>query len=134
MASMNKEPERDLELAAALRRLEGGSLLTEVEQIRIRDAIRIGAREALARRRLAPRTPFEAIAGWWKAAVPVAAAAALMLALVQPWHGRPAVEQASARSSLALVVAGEADEHDAVRAIVGPSEDVWASEAGGNGP
>lgn len=131
---MTMEPERDLELAAALRRLEGGSLLTEVEQIRIRDAIRIGAREALARRRLAPRTPFEAIAGWWRAALPVAAAAALMLALVQPWHGRPASEQASARSGLALVVAGEADEHDVARALVNPSEDVWASEPGGNGP
>lgn len=131
---MTMEPERDLELAAALRRLEGGSLLTEVEQIRIRDAIRIGAREALARRRLAPRTPFEAIAGWWRAALPVAAAAALMLALVQPWHGRPAPEQASARSSLALVVAGEADEHDVARALVNQSEDVWASDPGGNGP
>jgi len=131
---MTMEPERDLELAQALRRLEGGSLLTEVEQNRIRDAIRMGAREALARRRLAPRTPFEAIAGWWRAALPVAAAAALMLALVQPWHGRPAPEHPSTRSSLALVVAGEADEHDAVRAIVGPSEDIWASDPGGNGP
>ena len=131
---MTMEPERDLELAQALRRLEGGSLLTEVEQTRIRDAIRIGARDALARRRLAPRTPFEAIAGWWRAALPVAAAAALMLALVQPWHGRPVSEQASARSSLALVVAGEADEHDVARALVNQSEDVWASDPGGNGP
>lgn len=131
---MNVEPERDLELAAALRRLEGGSLLTEVERIRIQDAIRIGAREALARRRRAPRTPLEAIGGWWRAALPVAAAAALALALVQPWHGRPAPQSASARSSLALVVAGEAEEQDAVRAIVNPSDDVWLADGGGNGP
>ena len=131
---MNVEPERDLELAAALRRLEGGSLLTEVEQIRIRDAIRIGAREALARRRRAPRTPLEAIGGWWKAALPVAAAAALALALVQPWHGRPAPESGSARSGLALVVTGEADEHDVARALVSQPEDVWLAEAGGQTP
>lgn len=132
---MNTDPERDLELAAALRRLEGGSLLTEVEQTRIQNAIRIGAREALARRRFAPRTPLEAIGGWWRAALPVAAAAALMLALVQPWHGRPAPEQGTARSALALVVAGEAEEHDAARAIVGsPSEDLWVADNGGNGP
>jgi len=132
---MNVEPERDLELAAALRRLEGGSLLTEVEQTRIQNAIRMGAREALARLGKAPRTPLEVIGGWWKAAVPVAAAAALMLALVQPWHGRPASEQASTRSNLALVVAGEAEEHDVARAIVGsPSEDLWVADNGGNGP
>ena len=131
---MNVEPERDLELAAALRRLEGGSLLTEVEEIRIQDAIRIGAREALARRRRAPRTPIEAIGGWWKAALPVAAAAALALALVQPWQGRSASRGASARSSLALVVAGEAAEHDVARAIVSQPEDVWLADTGGNGP
>jgi len=132
---MNVEPERDLELAAALRRLEGGSLLTEVEQTRIQNAIRMGAREALARLGRAPRTPLEAIGGWWRAALPVAAAAALMLALVQPWHGRSAPERASARSGLALVVAGEAEEHDVARAIVGsPSEDLWVADTGGNGP
>lgn len=131
---MNVEPERDLDLAAALRRLEGGSLLTEVEQIRIQDAIRIRAREALARRRRVPRTLLDAIGEWWRAALPVAAAAALALALVQPWHARPASQEPSARSGLALVVAGEAAEGDVVRAIVNPTDDVWVGEAGGNGP
>ena len=132
---MKQEPERDLELAAALRRLEGDAELDDAAWRRLQARIATDA----ARHFAAPEKPiawWEYIAGWARPALPLAAAAGLLLLLLtqlgigdnrqaaQTTH-LAAVDQAG----LAMIVFGDVPEQEAVSALVGPSDRGWLVES-----
>lgn len=141
---MNREPERDLELSEALRRLEGDAALGDADWNRLRAGI--DARAARLFARPAPASPptwWETIASWARAAVPIAAAAAVFLVFLAmqetdfgssmaPTRGSGDLE----RGELSLVVSGDVQEQDAVGDLVGPSDpsSVVESVMGGTEP
>lgn len=132
---MNQEPDRDRELSAAMRRLEGDATLDEADWNRLRAGIAARAARQLA----SPREPiswWECIAGWSRAVVPLAAAAAVALLLFTPWEfvsgdpGTPMPSPAVAElTGLTMVASGSGYEQDVVEAIVGPSGQGWLLES-----
>ncbi len=132
---MNQEPDRDQELALALRRLEGDADLNDADWNRLRAGIAQSAARHVAR---APESDawWECIAGWARAALPLAAAVGVLLILLTPREfgsGNDASDMADPavveRTSLAMIVSGDVREQEAVSAIVGPSDRGWLTES-----
>lgn len=125
---MNQEPERDLELTEALRRLEGDADLDEAGWKRLRASIASGAVRHFA----TPREPiawWEYIAGWARPALPLAAAVGVLLLLLaqldlgtNQQSDRGVDPSIVERDGLAMLVSGDVREQEAVSAIVGPGD------------
>ena len=142
---MNREPERDLELSEALRRLEGDAALGDADWNRLRAGINARAARLFARP-LAPVRPvtwWETLAGWSRAAVPLAAAAGVFLVFLALQETDFGSSMAPVRDSgdlergeLSLLVSGDVQEQDAVGDLVGPSDpsSVVESVMGGTEP
>jgi hypothetical protein len=126
---MNLDPERDRDLAEALRRVEGDAQLDDAAWNRLRAGIAARAGRHAARR-TEEVTWWECIAGWARAAVPLAAAVGLVfLVLTQrEWDAEdPAAADVAleAPAGLAMLLSGEVRGQDEVVAIVGPSDRDW---------
>ncbi len=128
---MNREPERDLELSEALRRLEGDATLGDADWNRLRAGINARAARVFARPQtlVAPATWWETLASWSRAAVPLAAAAGVFLVFLALQETDFGSSMAPTRDSsdldrgeLALLVSGDVQDQDAVGDLVGPSD------------
>jgi hypothetical protein len=128
---MNREPERDLELSEALRRLEGDAALSDADWNRLRAGINARAARLFARPRAnaMPATWWETLAGWSRAAVPLAAAAGVFLVFLAMQETDFGSSMAPTRDSsdldrgeLSLLVSGDVQEQDVVGDLVGPSD------------
>ena len=132
---MKEEPLRDPVLAAALRRLEEEELLQDDdwERMRLGIAERCAARLA----RLRPSDGWwEYTAAWLQVAAPLAIAAGLAFLFLFPADFASESHRArstaggsrGARSEVAMVVAGEVPEQEAVDVIVGSSDLAGSSD------
>jgi hypothetical protein len=134
--SMRNEPSRDPELERALRRLEREPAWSDLDAEQMRRAILTRAEGPLARlRRRGTATWWEVVGGWARAAVPLAAAAAIALLFALPRDFDSTESSAGTwiadRTGIAMVVTGEVRERDAVDALLAPAGDEWVpSESG----
>ncbi|MGH7682421.1 MAG: hypothetical protein ACRENN_10615, partial [Candidatus Eiseniibacteriota bacterium] len=125
---MNREPERDQELSEALRQLEGGATLNDADWNRLRAGIHARAARFFTRP-AAPLTWWETMAGWARAAVPLAAAAGVFLVFLMLQETGLGTSMSPQRDAgdlesgeLAFLVSGDVQVQDAVGDIVGPSD------------
>jgi hypothetical protein len=126
---MNELP-RDSELERALRPVEGDASLSEVDWERLRASIASRSIFALARLRRGG-TWWEFTARWGRIAVPIAAAAGIVLASLLPRSLGPgdATGDASVdRAGLAMVVSGEATEGAVVQAAIAGPDERWLED------
>jgi len=125
-----KDPIRDPELQAALQSIEGEASMSEADWERLRVAIAARSALLLARRRRGGAW-WEFAASWGRAAIPIAAAAGIILATFLPRLAGPGEHvgaQALNRAGLAMVLSGEAPEGDVVQAAVGDTDERWLEE------
>jgi len=129
---MRKEPSRDPQLAEALNRLEGGPPIDAVDWDRLQGAISAQARLPLVRLRRAISW-WDYTARWAGAAVPLAAAAILVIVATlpsvlnsdAPMQGNSPGASLLEREGLAQAVAGDIPERDVFEAVVGPTDGEW---------
>lgn len=125
-----KDPIRDPELQAALRSIEGEASMSEADWERLRVAIAARSALLLARRRRGG-VWWEFAASWGRAAIPIAAAAGIILATFLPRLAGPderAETRALNRAGMAMVLTGEAPEGEIVQAAVGGKDERWLEE------
>ena len=116
--SHKHELPRDPELERALRRLEGDPPLEAVDWERLRRRVVVGADPALARLRARSRW-WDYAARWGRIAIPIAAAAAIAVALMTP----QGVE--AERSDLESAYLSGAPAAEAVDQLVGAVDRDW---------
>lgn len=141
---MNREPEHDLELSEALRRLEGDAALGDADWNRLRAGINARAARLFARPPVpaVPATWWETLAGWARPAVPLAVAAGVFLVFLALQETDFGSSMAPARDSselergeLTLLVSGDVQEQDAIGDLVGSDQSsVVESVMGGTEP
>lgn len=130
---MTNEPERDSNLADALRRAEGEPPFAAVDWSRLQR--RISERASLPLARLKRGVVWwDYTARWARAAIPLAVAAALVVLATLPGDvdsSRAARGSAAGlleREGLALAWTGDVPEREVFDAVVGPTDREWLLE------
>jgi len=125
---MNDIP-RDTDLGRELRALEGDASLAQADWDRLRAAIASRSAFTLANLRRGGAW-WEFTARWGRIAAPVAAAAAIILALILPISFGSTGAGGSDRAGLPMIVTGEAPESDLVQtaAAEGGPDEVWLED------
>lgn len=133
---MTNDPDRDSELVDALRRSEGNPPFEAVDWDRLHGTISARAKLPLARLRRG-LVWWDYTARWARAAIPLAAVAAITVLATLPrgfdsdmaTGGSLADASLLEREGLALAVTGDVLEREVFDVVVGPTDREWLLEA-----